>query len=124
MFEKSNTQVVIQGKILTMAGYEKEEYLQSIASYLNKKDLELKEQTKGNSGSAPKGNRAQAAQGGGKQQRHRYDRQRKGIDHPKPEAAQPIDRAHIGEDQSAEEHSAPSFDLIFNFVYFTHFLLP
>ncbi|MBE6010102.1 MAG: cell division protein ZapA [Lachnospiraceae bacterium] len=47
MFEKSNTQVVIQGKILTMAGYEKEEYLQSIASYLNKKDQELKEQTKG-----------------------------------------------------------------------------
>lgn len=47
MFEKSNTQVVIQGKILTMAGYEKEEYLQAIASYLNKKEQELKEQIRG-----------------------------------------------------------------------------
>lgn len=47
MFEKSNTQVVIQGRILTMAGYEKEEYLQSIASYLNKKDQELREQVRG-----------------------------------------------------------------------------
>ena len=47
MFEKANTQVVIQGKILTMSGYEKEEYLQRIASYLNRKEQELKNQIRG-----------------------------------------------------------------------------
>ena len=35
--EKSNTQVVIGGKIFNMSGNENEEYMQKIAAYLNRK---------------------------------------------------------------------------------------
>ena len=35
--EKSNTQVLIGGKIFTMSGNENEEYMQKIAAYLNRK---------------------------------------------------------------------------------------
>ena len=37
MSSKNRTQVIIAGKIYTLSGYESEEYLQRIASYLNGK---------------------------------------------------------------------------------------
>ena len=37
MSAKNNTQVIIAGKIYTLSGYESEEYLQRVASYLNGK---------------------------------------------------------------------------------------
>lgn len=37
MNSKNNTEVVIGGKLFTLSGYEGEEYLQRIASYLNNK---------------------------------------------------------------------------------------
>ncbi len=41
--EKNNTQVVIDGKVLTLSGYEEEEYLNKVASYINNKIMELKQ---------------------------------------------------------------------------------
>lgn len=40
MTEKTDAQVVIDGKVLTLSGYESEEYLQKIASYINNKIAE------------------------------------------------------------------------------------
>lgn len=44
---KSNTQVLIGGKIFTMSGNENEEYLQKIASYLNRKIAEIDQESVG-----------------------------------------------------------------------------
>ncbi|MBQ9765974.1 MAG: cell division protein ZapA [Lachnospiraceae bacterium] len=43
MSAKNNTQVVIDGKVFTLCGYEEEEYLNKVASYINNKILELKQ---------------------------------------------------------------------------------
>lgn len=40
---KNTTQVLIAGKIVTLSGYESEEYLQKVAAYLNGKIGELSE---------------------------------------------------------------------------------
>ncbi|MBQ8262622.1 MAG: cell division protein ZapA [Lachnospiraceae bacterium] len=40
MTEKTDVQVVIDGKVLTLSGYESEEYLQKVASYINNKIAE------------------------------------------------------------------------------------
>lgn len=37
MSSKTNTEVIIGGKIFTLSGYESEEYLQKVASYINSK---------------------------------------------------------------------------------------
>lgn len=37
MAAKTDTEVIIGGKILTLCGYESEEYLQKVASYINNK---------------------------------------------------------------------------------------
>ena len=42
MSSKNKTEVVIDGKIYTMSGYESEEYLQRVATYINNKLAELK----------------------------------------------------------------------------------
>jgi len=42
MSSKSKTEVLIDGKIYTLSGYESEEYLQKIASYMNHKIAEFK----------------------------------------------------------------------------------
>ncbi len=42
MSSKNNTQVIIAGKIYTLSGYESEEYLQRVATYLNGKISEFK----------------------------------------------------------------------------------
>jgi cell division protein ZapA len=42
MSSKNTTQVVIAGKIYTLSGYESEEYLQRVATYLNAKISEFK----------------------------------------------------------------------------------
>ncbi len=42
MATKNSVQVLIAGKIITIAGYESEEYLQRVASYLSHKTNELK----------------------------------------------------------------------------------
>ena len=41
MAVKNTTQVLIGGKIITLSGYESEEYLQKVASYTNNKIAEL-----------------------------------------------------------------------------------
>ena len=41
MAVKNTTQVLIDGKIITLSGYESPEYLQKVASYINKKIGEL-----------------------------------------------------------------------------------
>ena len=41
--EKTNVQVVIGGRILTMSGFENEVYMQKIAAYINRKYRELDE---------------------------------------------------------------------------------
>ena len=43
MAEKTMVQVVIDGKIFTLAGYESEDYLQQVASHINNKITDLKE---------------------------------------------------------------------------------
>lgn len=43
MSAKNTTQVIIGGKIITLCGYESEEYLQRVAAYLNNKISELSE---------------------------------------------------------------------------------
>ena len=40
MAAKTDTEVIIGGKVLTLCGYESEEYLQKVASYLNNKMAE------------------------------------------------------------------------------------
>ena len=42
MSSKNNTEVIIDGKIYTLSGYESEEYLQKVASYINNKLAEFK----------------------------------------------------------------------------------
>ncbi len=42
MSAKNNTQVIIAGKIYTLSGYESEEYLQRVATYLNGKISEFR----------------------------------------------------------------------------------
>lgn len=37
MSSKTNTEVIIGGKVFTLSGYESEEYLQKVASYINNK---------------------------------------------------------------------------------------
>ena len=44
MKKRNDVKVVIGGKQYNMGGYESEEYLQSIASYINAKSVELKQQ--------------------------------------------------------------------------------
>ena len=41
MAVKNTAQVIIGGKIITLGGYESEEYFQQVASYMNKKIGEL-----------------------------------------------------------------------------------
>ena len=43
MSAKNTTKVLIDGKIITLSGYESEDYLQKVASYLNNKIAELSE---------------------------------------------------------------------------------
>ena len=43
MAVKNTSQVVIGGKIITLGGYESEEYFQKVASYINNKIAELSE---------------------------------------------------------------------------------
>lgn len=43
MASKNTAQVLIGGKIITLSGYESEEYLQRVASYMNSKIAELSE---------------------------------------------------------------------------------
>ena len=44
MAVKNTTQVLIDGKIITLGGYESPEYLQKVAAYLNQKISELSSQ--------------------------------------------------------------------------------
>ena len=41
MAVKNTAQVVIDGKIITLGGYESEEYFQKVAAYMNNKISEL-----------------------------------------------------------------------------------
>ena len=41
MASKNTVKVLIDGKIITLSGYESEDYLQRVASYLNNKIMEL-----------------------------------------------------------------------------------
>lgn len=43
MSSKSNTEVIIGGKVYTLSGYEGEEYLQRVAAYINNKINEFNE---------------------------------------------------------------------------------
>lgn len=40
MSTKTDTEVIIAGKVFTLSGYESEEYLQKVASYINNKVVE------------------------------------------------------------------------------------
>ena len=40
MSTKTDTEVIINGKVFTLSGYESEEYLQKVASYINNKIAE------------------------------------------------------------------------------------
>lgn len=42
MPSKNDTEVIINGKIYTLSGYESEEYLQKVASYINNKIADFK----------------------------------------------------------------------------------
>ena len=42
MSTKTDTEVIIGGKVFTLSGYESEEYLQKVASYINNKMSEYK----------------------------------------------------------------------------------
>lgn len=44
MSSKNNTEVIIDGKIFTLSGYESEEYLQKVANYINNKISEFKKE--------------------------------------------------------------------------------
>ena len=41
MASKNTAQVLIGGKIVTLSGYESEEYMQRVASYMNSKIADL-----------------------------------------------------------------------------------
>lgn len=41
MFAKTSAEVVIDGKVYTLSGYEGEEYLQKVAAYINNKIIEF-----------------------------------------------------------------------------------
>lgn len=41
---KNNTQVLIDGKVFTLCGYEEEEYLNKVAAYINSKITEMKQE--------------------------------------------------------------------------------
>ena len=41
MSSKNNTEVIIGGKVFTLSGYESEEYLQKVATYINNKLAEF-----------------------------------------------------------------------------------
>ena len=43
MAVKNKAQVIIGGKVITLSGYESEEYLHTVASYMNRKIAELSE---------------------------------------------------------------------------------
>lgn len=43
MSSKNNTEVIIDGKIYTLSGYESEEYLQKVATYINNKIADFKQ---------------------------------------------------------------------------------
>ena len=43
MSSKNNTEVIIDGMIFTLSGYESEEYLQKVATYINNKIAEFKQ---------------------------------------------------------------------------------
>lgn len=43
MAGKTNTEVIIDGKVYTLSGYESQEYLQRVASYINDKVVEFKQ---------------------------------------------------------------------------------
>lgn len=45
MAEKNMTKVMIDGKIITLGGYESEEYLQRVANYVNRKISEMESVT-------------------------------------------------------------------------------
>ena len=47
MSSKNKTEVLIDGKIYTLSGYESEEYLQRVATYINNKLAELKKTVPG-----------------------------------------------------------------------------
>ena len=40
MSPKTDTEVIIGGKVFTLSGYESEDYMQKIASYINNKIIE------------------------------------------------------------------------------------
>lgn len=42
MSSKNNTEVILDGKVFTLSGYESEEYLQKVATYINSKLAEFK----------------------------------------------------------------------------------
>ena len=42
MAAKNNTEVIIDGKVYTLSGYESQEYLQKVATYINDKIAEFK----------------------------------------------------------------------------------
>ena len=42
MSAKTDAEVIIDGKVFTIVGYESEEYLQKVASYINNKYAEYK----------------------------------------------------------------------------------
>lgn len=44
MSSKNSAEVIINGKIYTLSGYESEEYLQKVASYINKKTEEFQQE--------------------------------------------------------------------------------
>ena len=41
MSAKTNAEVVIDGKVYTLSGYENEEYLQKVAAYINNNSVSL-----------------------------------------------------------------------------------
>lgn len=43
MSSKNHAQVLIDGRVYTLSGYESEEYLNKVASYINNKIIELKQ---------------------------------------------------------------------------------
>ena len=45
MASKTDTEVIIGGKVFTLCGYESEEYLQKVASYINNKIAEILDET-------------------------------------------------------------------------------
>ena len=42
MAGQNNTEVIIDGKVYTLSGYESQEYLQKVATYINDKIAEFK----------------------------------------------------------------------------------